>query len=184
MGQCLNQCGEENTPGSNFCSSSCAVAWEYRHPPTRGIGHSSAPVFGPVILGTVPEVPVLSAPPSPFQVPPMQPPEPVLPTDSEERKQIPIFSGVLNYFPLAIAAIARVSKRGNNKHNPGQPLHWSRDKSTDHEDCIARHLIDVDTLDPNTGEYEDAQALAWRALAKLQLLEERRLSKPISRASR
>lgn len=109
---------------------------------------------------------------------------PILPIDSEDRKKIPLFSGVLNYFPLALAAVARVSKRGNDKHNPGQPLHWSRNKSTDHEDCIARHLVDVDTLDAQTGEYEDAQAMAWRALAKLELLEEKRLGKPISRASR
>lgn len=108
---------------------------------------------------------------------------PVLPTDSEERKEIPIFSGVLNYFPLAIAAVARVSKRGNDKHNPGQPLHWSRGKSTDHTDCIARHLIDFETLN-DAGEYEEAAALAWRALAALQILEERRLGKSISRGSR
>ena len=107
----------------------------------------------------------------------------VLPTDSAERKQIPIFSGVLNYFPLAIAAVARVSKRGNDQHNPGEPLHWARGKSMDHEDCIARHLIDVETLGP-TGEYDDAMALAWRALAKLQELEERRLGKPMSRGSK
>jgi len=106
----------------------------------------------------------------------------VLPTDSDERKQIPIFSGVLNYFPLAIAAVARVSKRGNDQHNPGQLMHWARGKSTDHEDCIARHLIDVETL--TDGEYEDAAALAWRALAKLQELEERRLGKAPSRGSR
>lgn len=108
----------------------------------------------------------------------------ILPTDSDERKQIPVYSGVLAYFPLAIAAVARLSKRGNDKHNPGEPLHWSRGKSTDHEDCIARHLIDVDTLDASTGEYEDAVALAWRALAKLQLLEEKRLNKAPSRASK
>lgn len=108
---------------------------------------------------------------------------PILPLDSTERKEIPIFSGVLNYFPLALAAVARVSKRGNDKHNPGQPLHWSRDKSTDHEDCIARHLIDVNTFDATTGEFEDAQALAWRALAKLQLLEEQRLNKNLASAS-
>src|SRR6185437_2234545 len=106
----------------------------------------------------------------------------VLPTDSDQRKQIPIFSGVLNYFPLAIAAVARVSKRGNDQHNPGQLMHWARGKSTDHEDCIARHLIDVETL--TDGEYEDAAALAWRALAKLQELEERRLGKAPSRGSR
>jgi hypothetical protein len=108
----------------------------------------------------------------------------VLPTDSEERKQLPIFSGVLNYFPLAIAAVARVSKRGNDKHNPGQTLRWSRGKSMDHCDCIARHLIDVDTVNPETGEFEDAMALAWRALAKLQELEEERLGEPMSRGSR
>jgi hypothetical protein len=108
----------------------------------------------------------------------------VLPTDSEERKQIPLFSGVINYFPLALAAVARVSKRGNDKHNPGQPLHWARGKSTDHADCIARHLVDVETPDPLTREYVDAMALAWRALALLQELEEKRLGKAISRGSR
>lgn len=108
----------------------------------------------------------------------------VLPIGSEERKQIPIFSGVMNYFPLALAAVARVSKRGNDKHNPGQPMHHARGKSTDHADCIARHLIDHLTLDPKSGEYEDAASLAWRSLALLQELEEKRLSKPIARGAR
>jgi hypothetical protein len=109
---------------------------------------------------------------------------PVLPTDSEERKRIPLFSGVLNYFPLALAAVARLSQRGNDKHNPGQPIHWARGKSMDHPDCIARHLLDIQTLDPVSGEYEDAVAIAWRALANLQELEEVRLGKPPSRGSR
>lgn len=108
----------------------------------------------------------------------------ILPEGDKERKEIPIFSGVMNYFPLALAAVARVSKRGNDKHNPGQSMHWARDKSTDHEDCIARHLIDIDTVNPTTGEYDDAAALAWRALAKLQELEEKRLKKPISPGSK
>lgn len=111
-------------------------------------------------------------------------PEPVLSTDAEERKNTPLFSGFLNYFPLACAAVARLSKRGNDKHNPGQPLYWSRDKSSDHEDCIIRHLVDIDTPDSKTGEYEDAVALVWRALAKLQLLEEKRLGKGPSRGSK
>jgi hypothetical protein len=110
-------------------------------------------------------------------------PDFVLPTDSEERKRLPIFSGVLNYFPLAIAAVARVSRRGSEKHNPGQPLHWARGKSPDHADCIARHLIDIESIDPASGEHEDAACLAWRALAKLQELEEQRLKKPVSRGS-
>jgi hypothetical protein len=109
---------------------------------------------------------------------------PILPTDSAERKEIPIYSGVIAYFPLALAAVARVWKRGNDKHNSGQPLHWSRGKSGDHPDCIARHLVDYETIDPTTGEYEDAQSMAWRVLALLQVLEEKRLGKPISRGSR
>lgn len=94
--------------------------------------------------------------------------------ESAARKATPVYSGCLNYFPLALAAVARLSKIGNDKHNPGQPLHWSRGKSNDHLDCIARHLMDAGTLDEN-GELHDV-ALAWRALANLQLAEEKRLA--------
>ena len=45
-----------------------------------------------------------------------------LPTDPKERKKIPIYSGVLKYFPDAIAAVAAVSFAGNEQHNPGEPL--------------------------------------------------------------
>jgi hypothetical protein len=109
---------------------------------------------------------------------------PLLPTDSEARKELPIFSGVLNYFPLAIAAVARLSKRGNDQHNPGEPLHWAREKSSDHADCCARHLIDHQVIDAATGEYLHAAANAWRALALLEVLEEKRLGKPLSRGSK
>lgn len=94
-------------------------------------------------------------------------------TDSTTRKATPIFSGVMMYFPAALAAVARLSKKGNDKHNPGEPLHWSREKSTDHGDCIARHQITFDQIDPESGEYH-AAGVAWRALAQLQLLEETR----------
>ena len=63
-----------------------------------------------------------------------------LPTDSVKRKRIPMCSGLLDYFPDACAAIAEVSHLGNEKHNPGEPLHHSRGKSMDHADCIMRHL--------------------------------------------
>jgi hypothetical protein len=92
--------------------------------------------------------------------------DPVLPTDSAARKATPIARGVLDYFPLAIAEIARVSKAGNDQHNPGQPMHWAREKSTDHADCVARHLIDRGTVDTD-GQRHTAK-LAWRALALLQ----------------
>jgi hypothetical protein len=104
-----------------------------------------------------------------------------LPTDSEERKATPIYSGVVRYFPDALAEIARLSKAGNDKHNPGQPLHWSRDKSTDHLDCITRHLVDAGTMDQE-GFYHDVN-IAWRALANLQTLLERKRDLPVSPGS-
>ena len=93
--------------------------------------------------------------------------------DNQARKDTPIFSGVLCYFPLALAAVARLSKAGNDKHNPGEPLRWAREKSTDHGDCIVRHQIEFDAIDADTGEFH-ATAVAWRALAQLELLEEQR----------
>ena len=98
--------------------------------------------------------------------------EQVMPVDSAARKNVPITSGVFDYFPAALAEIARVSKAGNDKHNPGEPLHWARGKSTDQADAIGRHLIDRGGIDPDTGMRHSAE-LAWRALAMLQLeLEE------------
>lgn len=94
--------------------------------------------------------------------------KPLLPLDAATRKGTPITSGVIDYFPLAMAEVARCSKAGNDQHNPGQPLHWSKGKSTDHADCIARHLIDRGTVDPTDGIRHSAK-LAWRALALLQL---------------
>ncbi len=99
-------------------------------------------------------------------------PKPLLPTDSLERKNTPICTGVFDYFPKALAYVSQVSKAGNDKHNPGQPLHWAKDKSTDHPDCIARHLIERGTRDPEDGKRHSGK-LAWRALANLEIeLEE------------
>lgn len=92
--------------------------------------------------------------------------------DSKERKDVPLYSGCLAYFPDALAEVARLSRAGNDKHNPGQPLHWSRDKSNDHLDCIARHLVDCGHTDPEDGFLHDVK-VAWRALANLQLQLER-----------
>ncbi len=89
-----------------------------------------------------------------------------LPDMPTGRKTIPIFTGVLDYFPLALAEVAKVSKAGNDQHNPGKPLHWNRGKSSDHADCVARHLIERGTIDTD-GMRHSAKA-AWRALALLQ----------------
>lgn len=90
----------------------------------------------------------------------------IIEQDSDKRKDLPIATGVLDYFPAALAALAAHSKAGNDKHNPGQPMHWARDKSTDHADCIARHLIERGGFDSDG--YRHSTALAWRALALLQ----------------
>lgn len=90
----------------------------------------------------------------------------ILPTDPQARKGMPITTGVLDYFPLALAEVAVVSKAGNDQHNAGQPLHWAKDKSTDHADCIARHLIDRGARDSDGMRH--AAKLCWRALALLE----------------
>ena len=90
----------------------------------------------------------------------------ILPKDPEVRKNTPITTGVLDYFPRALAAVAQCSKAGNEQHHPGEPLHWDFNKSTDHADCIARHLIDRHSLD--TDGVPHISKLAWRALALLE----------------
>lgn len=89
-----------------------------------------------------------------------------LPTDAKTRKNMPIATGVLDYFPLALAAIAEVSRIGNDQHNPGQPLHWDRSKSTDEADSLIRHFLERGTFD--TDGVRHSAKTAWRALALLE----------------
>lgn len=86
------------------------------------------------------------------------------------RKDVPLYSGVLAYFPDALKEVAKVSKVGNDQHNPGQPLHWAREKSTDQLDALVRHLADHSKgeIFDTDGERHLAK-VAWRALAQLQL---------------
>jgi hypothetical protein len=91
--------------------------------------------------------------------------------DSAGRKRVPIFSGVMDYFPDAIAALAEHSFKGNEKHNPGEPLHHARGKSMDHTDCIMRHAANYDGMD---GDALEAVALFWRAGALCQEVLERK----------
>ena len=84
----------------------------------------------------------------------------------EIRKRTPIYSGVLKYFPDAIAEIAQCSLIGNEQHNPGTELHWDRSKSGDEHDALTRHIMEAGTLDDD-GIRHSTKA-AWRALAALQ----------------
>lgn len=90
----------------------------------------------------------------------------MIPDDPAERKTHPVSSGVLDYFPDALVAIAHVSYVGNEQHNPGQKLHWDRAKSTDEADALMRHFLQRGTKDKD-GLRHSAK-MAWRALALLQ----------------
>lgn len=104
-----------------------------------------------------------------------------LPTDSAERKDVPMLRGCVRYFPAALSGVAQISKAGNDKHNPNEEMHHARGKSVDHGDCILRHLIDLEDLtaalqrgDQVTAQeiLNEANQLAWRALALSQVLHE------------
>lgn len=106
-----------------------------------------------------------------------------LPQDSKERKEYPLYRGLMKYFPSALAEVAKVSKIGNDKHNPGEKMHHARGKSTDQEDCILRHLIDL-SEDYGKGKGRDENGvpqvayIAWRALALAQVWLEENEGKP------
>lgn len=106
-----------------------------------------------------------------------------LPTGSAERKDVPLARGCLDYFPAALAAVARLSKAGNDKHNPGEEMHHARGKSMDHADCIVRHLADRGTVDPEDGIRHSVK-VAWRALALLQEELEAAGEAPLARAAK
>ena len=90
------------------------------------------------------------------------------PDKALERKSIPVFSGVLKYFPNALKEVAKCSQAGNDQHHPDKPLHWDMDKSKDEYDALTRHLIDH-TINPidDDGTLHLAK-VCWRALAGLE----------------
>ncbi len=89
-----------------------------------------------------------------------------LPSDAAARKALPIATGVIDYFPDALAAVAHCSKVGNDQHNPGMALFWDRSKSGDESDALMRHFLERGTWDSD-GVRHSAK-VAWRALALLQ----------------
>ena len=87
---------------------------------------------------------------------------------SKLRKETPVFSGVLKYFPDAIAEVAKCSFVGQQQHNPDKPLAWDRSKSGDEYDALMRHLMDSTIDDYDTDGTLHLAKVAWRALAGLQ----------------
>lgn len=105
----------------------------------------------------------------------------VIDADSATRKTYPMARGLLDYFPDALAEVARLSHQGNEKHNPGEEMHHARGKSMDHADCIMRHLVGRGGFD---GDTRESAALAWRALALLQAELEAEYGLPLPRGAR
>lgn len=108
-----------------------------------------------------------------------------LPTDSAIRKDVPIYSGFIVYFPAAIAGAAKVSVAGVKQHGLAQLGH-NRGKSADHPDCVFRHMMDAADLlasrrrGPVTESEEDidrilteASQAVWRVCAWSQELHEK-----------
>lgn len=107
---------------------------------------------------------------------------PSLPDDAQKRLEYPMADGLLDYFPNALAEVARLSHVATQQHHPDQPMHWDRSKSTDHANKIMRHLVDRGKRDDKNMRH--SAMVAWRALALLQEEIEREEGLPASRASR
>lgn len=97
-----------------------------------------------------------------------------LPTDNADRKALPMWTFLMEYFPDTFLAVLGVSIAGNKQHHDGKPLHWDRAKSTDQMNTAFRHMWDHGrgTTKDTDGQYHLAKAV-WRLSAELQLTIER-----------
>jgi len=89
--------------------------------------------------------------------------------NKEDRKSIPVYSGVLKYFPDALKEVSKCSLAGNNQHHKEKPLHWDKSKSFDNEDALVRHLIDHTKNPMDEDGVLHLSKVAWRSLAALQI---------------
>ncbi len=80
----------------------------------------------------------------------------MLPEDAQQRKDIPIYTGFINYFPDAIIEVTKRSVEGSRQHH-GDKVWWDKSKSKDELDSLMRHLLE-----------KDWASVAWRAMANLQ----------------
>jgi hypothetical protein len=68
-------------------------------------------------------------------------------------------------------AVAQLSFAANEQHNPGEPLHWAKEKSTDEQDAGMRHAIEpllIGGSEYDGDGFAHKVKKAWRALAELQ----------------
>jgi hypothetical protein len=97
----------------------------------------------------------------------------MLPTEDKARKEIPIWSFLMGYFPDALLAVVGVCVAGNRQHNPElapSDIQWSRGKSADQMNTAMRHQWDYGrgVKKDIDGQWHLAKAI-WRLSAQLQL---------------
>lgn len=120
--------------------------------------------------------------PGPFDAPPDYVYIPLEDASAADRKGAPLMTGLFDYFPDACIEVAMLSKKGNDQHNPGEPLHWARGKSGDEADTMLRHMAARGTRDKDGVRH--SIKVAWRALANAQKeIEAERGDGKISRGS-
>src|ERR1044071_8702488 len=93
--------------------------------------------------------------------------------DKQKAAKVPVWQGVLEYFPKALHAVGAISKMGAQKHNEGKmPTKWRQYPVDVYADALARHI-----LEENKGDVYDSESKmlhagheAWNALARLELL--------------
>ena len=100
-------------------------------------------------------------------------PKPVLDYDAmdeaKKRKMTPMYSGLLAYFPDALALVAQNSMVGHYQHNdPKDPMYWDRTKSADEMDAMIRHMADHSKNPRDKDGTLHMSKVAWRALAFVQ----------------
>lgn len=69
----------------------------------------------------------------------------VLPTDAKERKALPLWTFLMEYFPLTFVELVRIAVAGDKQHlnNDGSgKIRWAREKSTDQLNTAMRHQFD------------------------------------------
>ena len=64
----------------------------------------------------------------------------MLPEDAQQRKDIPIYTGFIKYFPDAIIEVTKRSVEGSRQHH-GDKVWWDKSKSKDELDSLMRHAL-------------------------------------------
>ena len=98
-----------------------------------------------------------------------QPPFGQQKTKAQQRKDTPVYSGVLKYFPDALKEVSKASLAGQKQHNQGDELYWDKTKSFDNEDALVRHLIDHSKDPMDDDGVLHLTKVAWRSMAALQI---------------